>query len=285
MQPSYVPPTHRVLWVDDNPDNNRPLADDLMRAGIHVSYALTTGLALTLLARNRYLAVISDMGRCEGAREGFHLLDMMRARGDLTPYFIFSSLSAPALSDEAALHDAQGCTNNGGELVGWIRALLPGPVSPSSATPSRDWRADPFDLDRFVDAQARRYATALLELRRGRKRSHWIWYVFPQLRGLGFSANASLYGLTGLREAHAYVAHPVLGPRLRECVEALMTPGSPSAQEVLGELDAMKLWSSLTLFAAAVPGDPLFRAAIERHFGGQADPRTTAMLADASRGA
>lgn len=145
-------------------------------------------------------------------------------------------------------------------------------------------RADPFDLERFVQAQAGPYATALLELQRGRKRSHWIWYVFPQLRGLGSSAYASRYGLTGLREARAYLAHPLLGPRLRECIEALMAPGSPSAHEVLGELDAMKLRSSLTLFAAAAPGDSLFRTALERHFGGHADPKTTALLADASRG-
>jgi DNA-binding NtrC family response regulator len=108
----YKPPSSRVLWVDDRPEGNSPYVADLERRGVHVSIARTTSLALVLLARNKYLAVISDMGRREGPREGFHLLDAMRARGDATPFYIFASLSAPALSDEASLHDAQECTND-----------------------------------------------------------------------------------------------------------------------------------------------------------------------------
>ena len=124
MNKHHQPPIHRVLWVDDRPENNTVIAADLERRGIHVSYALSTGLALTLLARNRYLAVISDVGRKEGPREGFHLLDAMRSRGDSTPFFIFAGLSAPELRDEALLHDAQGSTNNSAELVRMVSSLL-----------------------------------------------------------------------------------------------------------------------------------------------------------------
>jgi DNA-binding NtrC family response regulator len=107
----------RVLWVDDLPENNAPFAGDLERRRIHVSVARSTSLPLVLLARNRYMAVISDMGRKEGQREGFHLLDAMRARGDDTPFYIFASFAASALRDEASLHDAQGSTNDWGEIL------------------------------------------------------------------------------------------------------------------------------------------------------------------------
>jgi CheY-like chemotaxis protein len=114
---NYSPPRLRVLWVDDRPENNTAFAADLERRGIGVSVARSTSLALVLLERNKYMAVISDMGRAEGTREGFHLLDAMRARGDDTPFYIFASLSASALEDEASLHDAQGNTNNWGEVL------------------------------------------------------------------------------------------------------------------------------------------------------------------------
>jgi CheY-like chemotaxis protein len=117
-------PARRILWVDDHPQNNRHIVAALEGRGLHVSYARTTNLAVTLLARNAYLAVISDMGRGEGAREGFHLLDVMRSRGDATPLFFFAGLSAPALSDEALLHDAQGSTNDAGELLKFIDDLV-----------------------------------------------------------------------------------------------------------------------------------------------------------------
>jgi len=113
----YSPPSLRVLWVDDRPEDNTAFAADLERRGIQVSVARSTNLALVLLARNTYMAVISDMGRKEGPREGFHLLDSMRSRGDDTPFYVFASLAASALKEEASLHDAQGNTNDWGEIL------------------------------------------------------------------------------------------------------------------------------------------------------------------------
>jgi uncharacterized protein (DUF1810 family) len=136
------------------------------------------------------------------------------------------------------------------------------------------------DLSRFHAAQARDYATALAELRRGRKDGHWIWYVFPQLRGLGRSATAQRYGIADLAEARAYLADPVLGPRLREAVEALVAHPDPVA--VLGGLDATKARSSLTLFHAAGAG--WAGEAIARLYGGEADPVTLSMLREAGDG-
>lgn len=135
-----------------------------------------------------------------------------------------------------------------------------------------------FDLERFRAAQARDYDTALAELQAGEKRSHWIWYVFPQLRGLGLSANSNYYGIASLDEARAYVADPVLGSRLRECVVALLNLGVTDAAQVLGGVDALKLRSCLTLFRLANPEEPVFAHALERFFGGELDPRTVALL-------
>jgi uncharacterized protein (DUF1810 family) len=116
----------------------------------------------------------------------------------------------------------------------------------------------------------------MAELRAGAKRSHWIWYVFPQLKGLGMSPTSMYYGIASLAEAQAYLAHPALGPRLKECVRLLLdAPGS--AADILGG-DDVKLRSSLTLFIAADPDEPLFAAALERFFDGTLDPRTLAML-------
>ena len=140
---------------------------------------------------------------------------------------------------------------------------------------------DPFALQRFLDAQDRHgtYDTALAELTAGRKRSHWIWFVFPQLRGLGHSLNAERYGITGLAEAQAYVAHPVLGSRLRECVRVLRTHAEADPGDVMGgSLDAQKLRSSMTLFARAAPDDPGFREVLAQWFDGLEDPATTSRL-------
>lgn len=141
---------------------------------------------------------------------------------------------------------------------------------------------DPFDLQRFVDAQARDYATALAELQRGRKRSHWIWYVLPQLRGLGLSGNSRYYGIGSLDEARAYLAHPVLGARLRECVAAIAGHRDTDIAAILGALDAMKYQSCLTLFKAAAGAtaadSSLFGEALRDAFGGREDARTAAML-------
>ena len=142
----------------------------------------------------------------------------------------------------------------------------------------RETMDDPFDLQRFVTAQEGDYARALAELRAGRKRTHWIWYVLPQLRGLGLSHYAQHYGVASLDEARAYLAHPVLGARLRESVQAMLDLHGVTAEQVLGGIDAMKFRSCLTLFAAAAPEDPQFSAALERYFGGTRDPKTLALL-------
>lgn len=133
-------------------------------------------------------------------------------------------------------------------------------------------------LDRFVQAQARQYDDAIAELRAGRKRTHWIWFVLPQLRALGRSGTARLYGLQDLDEAAAYWHHPVLGARLRECVDAMLALEGRSAAEVLGEVDAMKFRSCLTLFLAVAPDDAQLRAALDRYCGGDPDSLTLALL-------
>lgn len=137
---------------------------------------------------------------------------------------------------------------------------------------------DPFDLRRFLDAQQGNYARALAELLSGRKTGHWIWYVFPQLKGLGFSQASQFYGLSGLEEARAYLAHPILGPRLRDCVAAMLMTNVRSAESVLGHVDALKFRSSMTLFSCAAPGDPLFAKALARFFAGGEDAKTLALL-------
>jgi uncharacterized protein (DUF1810 family) len=138
--------------------------------------------------------------------------------------------------------------------------------------------ADPFDLQRFVEAQERNYDDALAELKAGRKTSHWMWYVFPQIAGLGSSAMAKAYALGSLAEAKAYLAHPLLGSRLRDCVTAVNAVSGRTAHEIFGSPDDLKFRSSLTLFAEAAPEEPLFRQALAAYFGGEADPRTLAAL-------
>ena len=135
-------------------------------------------------------------------------------------------------------------------------------------------------LQRFVDAQDEggTYATALAELRAGRKRSHWMWFVLPQLAGLGRSPTAQRYALADLGEARAYLAHPVLGPRLLECVEALLALRSSDPVAVLGDVDALKLRSSATLFARAAPDEPRFGEVLDRYFDGQPDGATDDLL-------
>jgi uncharacterized protein (DUF1810 family) len=133
------------------------------------------------------------------------------------------------------------------------------------------------DLRRFIAAQDEHgtYDRALAELRDGRKVSHWMWFVFPQIAGLGRSATAQHFAIESLQEARAYLGDPVLGPRLLEASQALLElEGSRSASEVLGAIDAMKLRSSMTLFAAAAPGEPAFRAVLDRFFGGEPDAAT-----------
>ena len=140
-----------------------------------------------------------------------------------------------------------------------------------------------FDLTRFVTAQegGGTYATAVSELRAGRKRSHWMWFVFPQIAGLGRSRTAQVYALSGLEEAQAYLAHPTLGPRLVECAQALAELPSTDPVEVLGGIDAQKLRSSMTLFRHAASTDEdraVFGAVLDRYFGGDEDPETVRRL-------
>ena len=135
---------------------------------------------------------------------------------------------------------------------------------------------DPYDLQRFVAAQDAGgiYQQALAELRAGRKTSHWMWFVFPQIAGLGYSPTARTYAITSLAEARAYLAHPVLGARLTECAEVLAGLRGRTAEQVFGEVDAMKLGSSMTLFLHADPGKPVFRQVLEQYFGGMTDSAT-----------
>jgi len=137
---------------------------------------------------------------------------------------------------------------------------------------------DPYNLQRFVDAQEPVYQQVLDELHAGRKRSHWMWYIFPQLKGLGRSGTAEWYGIASLGEARAYLAHPVLVARLRECVRIATEIEGRTAVQVFGETDAMKLRSSLTLFAAAAEDRDDFTSALERYFGGQPDSLTLERL-------
>jgi uncharacterized protein (DUF1810 family) len=135
-------------------------------------------------------------------------------------------------------------------------------------------------LQRFVAAQdsGDTYEQALAELRAGRKTSHWMWFVFPQLSGLGQSEMSRRYAIASADEARAYVEHPVLGPRLIECAEALLDHEGTSAETILGAIDAVKLRSSMTLFAAAAPEQPVFRRVLDRYFDGEADEETRRRL-------
>ncbi len=139
---------------------------------------------------------------------------------------------------------------------------------------------DPFDLERFVAAQSGgTHESVIAELRGGRKRAHWMWFVFPQMQGLGYSATARRYGITGLAEARAYLEHPVLGAHLNECAEVLEgLDRGDSATDIFGATDAMKLRSSLTLFAQAAGPGSIFERLIGRYFDGQRDDLTIAML-------
>jgi len=137
---------------------------------------------------------------------------------------------------------------------------------------------DPYNLERFLSAQARDYAVALSELQAGEKRSHWMWYVFPQLRGLGHSDKAQFFGIGSLEEARAYLSDPILGRRLRESVGALLDLRATNAAEILGSVDAQKLRSCLTLFRLAAPHEPSFARALEQYFEGGMDPKTIELL-------
>lgn len=134
-------------------------------------------------------------------------------------------------------------------------------------------------LERFVEAQEGSWPIALAELRRGRKESHWMWWIFPQLATLGYSATSKHYGLADLAEARAYLAHPVLGPRLLEAARAMLVHAGQDPARILGQVDAAKLRSSATLFAALPEAPPEFQALLDAFHGGEADPRTLGAIA------
>jgi uncharacterized protein (DUF1810 family) len=137
---------------------------------------------------------------------------------------------------------------------------------------------DPHDLQRFVDAQDRVYARVVSELRAGRKTSHWMWFVFPQVAGLGSSAMAQQYAIGSLEEARAYLAHPVLGARLLECTQLVIDVKGREARDILGYPDDLKFRSSMTLFAALDDAPGIFGAALQQYFAGQPDARTLEIL-------
>ena len=146
--------------------------------------------------------------------------------------------------------------------------------------PQRSGTNDPYDLERFVTAQdsGGTYQRALAELHSGRKTSHWMWFIFPQVAGLGFSAMAQRYAISGAAEARAYLGHPVLGPRLRACTAAVAATEGSTADRILGPVDAMKLRSCLTLFAHAAPEEKVFGEVLAQYFDGEPDEATLARL-------
>ncbi|MFZ0720202.1 MAG: DUF1810 domain-containing protein [Xanthobacteraceae bacterium] len=137
---------------------------------------------------------------------------------------------------------------------------------------------DPFDLNRFVDAQASVYQRVLTELRGGRKASHWMWFIFPQIKGLGSSPMAKKYAIASRAEAQAYLEHPVLGSRLRECARLVTAVPDRSVEGILGYPDNLKFRSSMTLFAAVAADNKDFTAALDKFYGGKADPATLERL-------
>jgi uncharacterized protein (DUF1810 family) len=135
-------------------------------------------------------------------------------------------------------------------------------------------------LQRFIDAQQSDYETALSEIKRGRKQSHWMWYIFPQIQGLGFSATSKLYAIKNLKEAQAYLNHPLLGKRLKEITDALINLPSNDAHEIFGSPDDVKLKSSMTLFASLPDADPIFESALKKFFKGEKDAKTLSIIKD-----
>jgi uncharacterized protein (DUF1810 family) len=150
---------------------------------------------------------------------------------------------------------------------------------------SDDPSDDPYDLNRFVRAQEHEYARALSEIRDGRKRSHWMWYIFPQFEGLGFSSTSRKYAIKSVAEAEAYLRHPVLGPRLEECCKAVIGVDGQSAYAIFGSPDDFKLRSCVTLFASVAPAGSVFERVLEKYFEGAPDEKTLGLIEVASEGA
>lgn len=137
---------------------------------------------------------------------------------------------------------------------------------------------DPFNLGRFVSAQETIYPAVLAELRRGQKRTHWMWFVFPQYQGLGYSSTSKHYAIKSIEEARQYLSHPLLGSRLLECAETVLNTNGRSAREIFGTPDDMKLHSSMTLFAALTDSESLFARVLDKYFQGKRDSRTLDLL-------
>lgn len=139
--------------------------------------------------------------------------------------------------------------------------------------------SDAFDLNRFIETQTDDYATALAELEAGEKTSHWMWYIFPQIDGLGYSSMSKRYAIKSVDEAKAYLVHPVLGPRLLECAKAVLAVEGRSALEILGSPDDAKLQSCATLFASVSPAGSVFQQILDKYYGGKPDAKTLRLLA------
>lgn len=137
---------------------------------------------------------------------------------------------------------------------------------------------DPHNLQRFVDAQRPVISSVMAELKQGRKYGHWIWFIFPQFKGLGHSANSEFFGISSAAEAKAYLAHPVLGPRLIQCTQLVIGVQGHSAEDIFGDIDAMKFRSSITLFARTAPDRRPFLDALDKYFAGEFDPLTIELL-------
>lgn len=138
--------------------------------------------------------------------------------------------------------------------------------------------SDPHHLQRFVEAQNPVYEQVCTELRKGRKDSHWMWFIFPQLRGLGHSEMANKFGISSRQEAEKYLEHPILGSRLRECTQLVHCVKNRSINQIFGYPDNLKFWSSMTLFASVTSDNQVFNDALEKYFGGELDPLTVARL-------
>jgi uncharacterized protein (DUF1810 family) len=164
---------------------------------------------------------------------------------------------------------------HGGGWWLWCVLLV---IASAKAAGARGSVSDPHDLARFVAAQEDVYASALAELRAGRKTGHWMWFVFPQIRGLGMSAMSQRYAIASLDEARAYLRHPVLGPRLAECARVLTELGGHDPEAIFGAVDAIKLRSSMTLFARASEDDSIYYAVLDQYFEGTPDRQTEARL-------
>ena len=140
---------------------------------------------------------------------------------------------------------------------------------------------DPYNLQRFLDAQSAVFDQVCTELQAGQKTGHWMWFIFPQIQGLGKSETARQFAISSLAEAEAYLAHPVLGPRLRKCTSLVTSIKNSSAEDVFGGIDSLKLRSSMTLFARATPDNKIFLEVLEKYFGGASDERTLQLLQNA----